>query len=331
MAQQKFALYPYQASYNNWIQLWDAGYPAGSGVPTTNPGYLGILNPGLIQNGVANYSKSLGWPTYLPFNQSRTLFFSSESDDWGTSGASFRLLYQNYWGFYIETSVELSDVGAGTWTPSDGALIGVSLYDIGSPSDTNFKSCPKFYYPNRLIDLTFETADTVPTSPLYIDFGNKGMAEFQIQDSVRYGNSNFALEILTDNPGTTPAFTTQYTVLGSNYPRFVFENNQYANPMGPLTVSDFFSNFESNPWPNLYEQTLTPQTAISWLASEDFVINGPLNENSFTNLPFDGGLLNVLVDIGNQRRNEGYDPPDTLGPDNNANLLLSLIQNGITN
>ena len=325
----KFQLYPYQASYNNWIQVWDAGnaFTATSGVPT-NPGYLGTIYPSDLTNltgtGIS-FTKKLGWPTYLPFNQSRTLYLSSNDDSW-SDNASIFFTYQNYWGFYITETLD-----ALSWN-NTGTLLGDARTQIGVPTDTNFMACRKFFYPNRLIDFTISYVGAAPTSPLYIDLGNIGMAEFQIQDSVRYGNSNFALEVLTDNPGTSPDFETQYTVLGSNYPRFVFDNNQYANPMGPMTVSNFFLPYDSvtNAFENAQPTASTITSSVYWLATEDFVINGPLNENSFNNLPFDGGLLNVLVDIGNQRRNEGYTTEDP-GSDNQDNLLLSLIQNGITN
>lgn len=326
MGQQKFSLYPYQASYNNWIQVWEAGYVA-EGVPETNPGKLGIIQPNMVNNtgdGIF-FSKKFGWPTYLPFNCSRTIYLSSSSQAWSDYGTLY-LTYQNYWGFYITETVQATG-----WDIT-GTIMGNAQADIGAPPDTTFMSCPKFFYPNRLIEfaITWDPGADLPDAPLYLDFGNQGMAEFQIQDSVRYGNSNFSLEVLTDAPGETPDFTTQYAILASNYPRFVMNNQEKISPPGPLVVDNFFLPYNSVN--NTFANEPLPSgitSSVYWLCTEDFVIDGPLNANSFTNLPFDGGLLNVLIDIGNQRRNEGYTPEEP-GPTNKANLLLSLIQNGIT-
>jgi hypothetical protein len=318
---QKFLLSPYQASYNNWLIVWDKGY-AEDAVPEENPGLLGNIDPSLVSsltNGGPSISLAsyLGWPTYLPFNTSRQLFISTPGDNW--ENYTVTLIYQNYWGMYFTQSEVLPTTGT-------AILIGTPTQVINNTVNDNAgASCVKFYYPNRLVDFQIsQTAvSALPTGPLYIDFGSKGMAAFNIQESVNYASDNFALEILTDDlPPDPTTLLTQYIVLASNYPRYVFDNQQNATPPGSLVLSPFFiPNNADNPFGA--SSDLTP--SIIWLATQDFPIGNLQNYSSFTNLSSFGGLLNVLIDIGNELRNSEDDEYA-----NESNLLISLIQNGLT-
>ena len=324
MSSPKFPLSPYQASYYNWLAVWDKGYTSDETVPATNPGLVGQISPFAlaaidVQKSFASY---LRWPTNLPFNTSRGLHISTAEDSEGWENCIALLVYLNYWGMYITQPVTLPTAGT-------AVTLGTVSQEINVPTDLNAKACPKFFYPNRLIDLLITRVGiaALPTGPLYIDFDSQGMAEFNIQESVNYGSTNFSLEVLTDDPGTSPEFNTQYTILGSNYPRYVFSNQEKQSPLGPMVQSSFFLPYNSVE--NAFTASTTITSAVYWCATEDFTIgSSPINGHSFTNLPQNGGLLNVLVDIGNQRRNPDY--PGTPGPFNKANLLISLIQNGIT-
>lgn len=325
MSSPRFPLSPYQASYYNWLVVWNKGYTSDEGVPEEDPGLVGIISPFQLLdtfNVPKSFASYLRWPTNLPFNTSRGLHISAPVDSTGWENCVALLVYQNYWGMYLTQAVTLPAAG-------DAVTLGTVSQEINVPTDSNAQACPKFFYPNRLIDLRITRLGTsnLPAGPIYIDFDSQGMAEFNIQESVNYGSTNFSLEVLTDDPGTTPNFNTQYAILGSNYPRYVFSNKENQSPLGPMAQSLFFLPYNSVD--NAFTSSSLIAPAIYWCATEDFTIgSSPINGHSFTNLPQNGGLLNVLVDIGNQRRNPDY--PGTPGPFNKANLLISLIQNGIT-
>ena len=326
---QRFSLYPYQASYNNWLVSWDAGYAAGSGVPSSSPGQLGTVNPivvnGFVTNDSVSLKRYLNLPTNLPFNTSRQLYISTTGSGW--DDYQITLVYQNYWGVFLTDFITLPD---GSTPTTLDVLLGTMSQAIFVTADTTFAACQKFFYPNRLIDIIITAigvAPTTPTQPFYLDFGAQGMAEFNIQESVNYGSKNFTLEVLTDGDNNTPVKTTQYCVLNSNYPRFVYDNQMSSRPGGPLVLSDVFIPYGSVD--NTFEFNSTINRGIFWCATEDFPITTVLLENSYTDLSQLGGPLNVLVDIGNQRRNAGWTDVAP-GVANESNLLISLIQNGLT-
>lgn len=315
---------PYVYPYNSTNVVWPAGMNAGTDVSGTIPYIIGTVSPSVVPatatpDWTISLKSILNLPWRMPANTYRIIAVTEVGagvDAQGWDNFSIQALYRNPYGAYLKTPVlPLTQ----KLNPPDGTNANVNNW-IGKP----FGASPAFqqwYYISELVDVTLLytplTPPTVPYPPgieLCFSFWSEGMALFNLQDSTRYMSST--LQVLAQPPTGS---TVLYSAYGDIYP--VIANQLQTNLPLPFT-SDLFYPWNSIETPMTGDEALFPNyfplMCLGEVWSAEFLLDPTatrMNDSAASS------ILAIPTALGNARV--------FVKEDNNTDLFISLIQNGI--